>query len=91
MSDTSVIELAIAAMLVTAKLTGPILVVSLAIGFAVSLFQSVTQVQEVTLTFVPKLIGIGIVMVVGGHWMLAELVGFTTTLFESIPQLLESA
>jgi flagellar biosynthetic protein FliQ len=90
-SDTSVIEIAIQAMLLTAKLTAPFLAVSLAIGFAVSLFQSVTQVQEVTLTFVPKLAGMGVVLLVGGHWMLSELFSYTTQLFDSIPRLLQSA
>jgi flagellar biosynthetic protein FliQ len=65
--------------------------VSLSIGFAVSLFQSVTQVQEVTLTFVPKLVGMGLVLAVGGHWMLSELIGYTNQLFDSIPRLLQSA
>jgi flagellar biosynthetic protein FliQ len=91
MSDTSVIEIAIQAMLLTAKLTAPFLAVSLAIGFAISLFQSVTQVQEVTLTFVPKLAGMGLVLLVGGHWMLSELISYTTQLFDSIPRLLQSA
>lgn len=91
MSDTSVVEIAIAAMILTAKLTAPFLGVSLAIGFAISLFQSVTQVQEMTLSFVPKLAGIGLVLLVAGHWMLSELVGFTNQLFDSIPQLLQSA
>jgi flagellar biosynthetic protein FliQ len=90
-SDTSVIEIAIQAMLLTAKLTAPFLAVSLAIGFAISLFQSVTQVQEVTLTFVPKLAGMGVVLLVGGHWMLSELISYTTQLFDSIPRLLQSA
>jgi flagellar biosynthetic protein FliQ len=91
MSDTSVLEIAIQAMLLTAKITAPFLAVSLSIGFAVSLFQSVTQVQEVTLTFVPKLVGMGLVLAVGGHWMLSELIGYTNQLFDSIPRLLQSA
>lgn len=88
MTDTSVIEIAVSAMIMTAKLTAPFLGVSLAIGFAISLFQSVTQVQEMTLSFVPKLAGIGAVLLVSGHWMLSELVTFTTQLFDTIPQLL---
>ncbi|MCU1374442.1 MAG: fliQ [Actinomycetia bacterium] len=91
MSDTSVLEIAIQAMLLTAKLTGPFLAVSLVIGFAVSLFQSVTQVQEVTLTFVPKLAGMGLVLLVAGHWMLSELISYTNQLFDTIPRLLQSA
>ena len=91
MNDTAVVEIAIQAMILTAKLTAPFLGVSLAIGFTVSLFQSVTQVQEMTLSFVPKLAGIGLVLLVAGHWMLSELIGFTNQLFESIPSLLQSA
>ena len=88
MTDANVIEIAVQAILVTAKLCAPILVVSLAVGFGVGLLQSVTQVQEITLTFVPKLVGVALVIVVGGHWMLAELVTFTQGLFELIPGLL---
>jgi flagellar biosynthesis protein FliQ len=89
--DTSVIEIAVQTMIICAKLCAPILLVSLAVGLAVSLFQSVTQIQEVTLTFVPKLIGVGLVIMVGGHWMLAEMVAFTNHLFDILPQLLQSA
>ena len=89
MNDTSVIEIAVQAMILTAKLVGPFLAVSLVIGFAISIFQSVTQVQEVTLTFVPKLVGVGMVLAFGGHWMLGELVTFTNQLFDAIPHLLQ--
>lgn len=89
--DTSVIEIAVQTMIICAKLSAPILIMSLAVGLAVSLFQSVTQIQEVTLSFVPKLIGVGLVLMVGGHWMLSELIGFTTHLFDMVPRLLESA
>ena len=88
MTDTTVIEIAVRTMIVTAKLSAPILLVSVGVGLAVSLVQSVTQIQEVTLTFVPKLIGVGLVILVGGHWMLAELIGFTKGLFDMIPGLL---
>ncbi|HYH48751.1 MAG TPA: flagellar biosynthetic protein FliQ [Acidimicrobiia bacterium] len=91
MMDTSVIEIAVQTMIICAKLSAPILIMSLAVGLAVSLFQSVTQIQEVTLSFVPKLIGVGLVLMVGGHWMLSELIGFTTHLFDMVPRLLESA
>jgi flagellar biosynthetic protein FliQ len=87
-TDTSVVEIATQTMIVCAKLSAPVLLVSLAIGLGVSLLQSVTQIQEVTLTFVPKLIGVGLVVVVGGHWMLAEMVSFTERLFDMIPGLL---
>ena len=89
MNDTAVIQIALQAMVVTAKLAMPILVVSLAIGVGISIIQSVTQVQEFTLTFVPKMIGVGVVVLLGGNWMLNEMVHFTRTLFiDTLPQLL---
>ena len=89
MTDTSIIEIAVQAMILTAKLAGPFLAVSLVIGFAISIFQSVTQVNEVTLTFVPKLLGVGAVLAFGGHWMLNELVSFTDQLYQAIPHLVQ--
>ena len=88
MTDSTVIDIAVQTMMITAKLAAPILVVSLAIGVAVSLLQSVTQVQEYTLTFVPKLAGIALVIVVAGSWMLHQLIAFTQDLFERVPSLI---
>ena len=88
MTDAAVVELGLQAMVVAAKLCAPILLTALAIGFTVSLFQSVTQIQEVTLSFVPKCIGVGIALLVSGNWMLHEMVSFTHQLFEKLPQLL---
>ncbi len=87
MSDANVMEISLQAMMISLKLLGPILVVTLGIGLFISLLQSATQVQEVTLTFVPKLVGVGIVMLVGGNWMLAQMISFTTGLFAMIPRL----
>jgi flagellar biosynthesis protein FliQ len=89
--DTSVVEIAVQTMIICAKLCAPVLIMSLAVGLIVSLFQSVTQIQEITLTFVPKLIGIGVVLMLSGHWMLGELIGFTNHLFDMIPRLLQTA
>jgi flagellar biosynthetic protein FliQ len=88
MTDSDVIQIATQTLMVAAKVSAPILIVSLAIGFGVSLVQSVTQIQEHTLTFVPKLAGVAIVIVVAGNWMLAELLGFTRDLFALIPGLI---
>jgi flagellar biosynthetic protein FliQ len=88
MDDSAVLDIAISTMVVAAKLAAPILVVALVVGFAISLFQSVTQIQEVTLSFVPKAVGVGVVLVVAGHWMLTTLMDFTTQLFDRIPDLL---
>jgi len=88
MTDTAVIQIALQTMLVALKLSAPILATSLVIGFTVSLFQSMTQIQEFTLSFVPKLIGVGVALLVCGNWMLHTLVDFTTQLFDMIPSLL---
>ncbi len=88
MTDNQVIDLGLQAMMVAAKVGGPILLTALVVGFAVSLFQSVTQIQEATLTFVPKAVAIGGALLVAGNWMLHEIVSFTTTLYGQIPTLI---
>ena len=90
MTDTSVLEIALQAIIIAAKLSAPILIVTLAVGFAISLLQSVTQIQEVTLTFVPKLAAVALVLLFAGNWMLAEMVSFTEGLYEMIPRLADS-
>ena len=88
MDESTVIEIAVQAMLVTGKVAAPILITSLTIGFAVSLLQSVTQIQEASLTFVPKFLGVAVVLLIGGTWMLNETVSFTRGLFALIPDLI---
>jgi len=88
MTDTSVIEIVLQALILVAKVAGPILATSLAVGLTISLIQSVTQVQEMTLVFVPKMIAVAIVLLVAGHWMLSQLVAFTDQMFALIPRLL---
>jgi flagellar biosynthetic protein FliQ len=88
MTDTDVIHLAMQAMLVAAKLAAPALITALVIGFAVSLFQSATQVQEFTLAFVPKVVGVAVALLICGHWMLTTFVTYTQQLLASIPKLL---
>jgi flagellar biosynthetic protein FliQ len=87
-TDAVLVDIVLHTMLITAKVVGPLLLVSVVVGFGVGLLQSVTQIQEFTLTFVPKFIGMGLVLLLGGPWMLAELVGYTNTLFELIPELI---
>jgi flagellar biosynthetic protein FliQ len=87
MNDTTIIHLGLQAMMITGKLAAPILLTALAVGFAISLFQSVTQIQEVTLSFVPKAIGVAVALLTCGSWMVHEIVSFTTTLFGQIPSL----
>lgn len=88
MTDTQVLEIVIGALEIAAKLAMPVLIMTLVIGVVVSLFQAVTQVQEMTLSFVPKLIGVGIIVMLGGSWMVDQLVMWVTQLWDSIPGLL---
>lgn len=87
MDESQVIHIAQQAILITFKLAAPILIVSLAIGVVISLFQAVTSIQEMSLTFVPKLAGIAVVIVVSGGWMLSQLTVFARGLLESAPRL----
>lgn len=88
MNDTTVIEIATLTMEVALKLSAPILLTALSVGFTVSLFQSMTQIQEFTLAFVPKVIAVGAALVASGNWMLQTLINFTEDLFAMIPSLL---
>jgi flagellar biosynthetic protein FliQ len=88
MTQADVVHLAIETMLTTFKLVAPILGVSLAVGLIISMFQSVTQIQEFTLTFVPKLAAVSLVLLFTGHWMMDTLITYVDTLFSQIPQLL---
>jgi len=89
MNAADAVDIATDALIVIAKISAPFLLVVLAIGLLVGLMQSVTQLQEPTLSFVPKLIGAAIVIAVAGPWMLDTMVGFANELFERTPQLLE--
>ena len=88
MSDADVTEIATQTMLVAAKVAAPVLLTALLVGFMISLFQAATQIQEPTLSFVPKMIAVAIALLVTGNWVLSELVSFTNQLFESLPRLL---
>jgi len=87
LTEAEVLHIAQQAIFITFKLCAPILTVSLAVGVAISLFQAVTSVQEMTLSFVPKLAGIAVVIIVSGAWMLQQLVSYSTQLFSMIPRL----
>ena len=87
MDTNAVLDIGVQALILAAKLAAPVLVTSLVVGFIVSLFQSVTQIQEVTLSFVPKAIAVALALVVAGHWMISTLITFTVDLFARIPAL----
>jgi flagellar biosynthetic protein FliQ len=69
-----------------ALIAAPVLLVTLVVGLLVSVLQVVTQIQEMSLTFIPKLVSAVVVLVAAGPWMLKRLVSFSTTLINSIPQ-----
>ncbi|MBL8961395.1 MAG: flagellar biosynthesis protein FliQ [Gemmatimonadetes bacterium] len=85
MTYALVTDLARDAILVTALLAAPLLLVALTIGLLVSVFQTVTQIQEQTLSFVPKLVGVGATFLVALPWMLQLLVEYTARLFRAMP------
>ena len=87
MNQDTVTQLAIHAMTVTVEVSAPFLVAGLVVGLIVSIFQAATSIQEVTLSFIPKILVTGAVIVVAGPWMLGQLIGYTQNLFISIPSL----
>jgi flagellar biosynthetic protein FliQ len=82
-----VINIAVHAMEVGLKVALPILLVGLVIGLLVSIFQAVTQIQEQSLSFIPKILGLVVVIIVAGPWMLGQLLTWTQELYASIPAL----
>ena len=80
MNQDTVISLAMEAMELALKVALPLLLVGLVVGLLVSIFQAVTQIQEQTLTFIPKILGTVVVVIIGGPWMLGQLLAYTRTL-----------
>ena len=87
MSQDVVISLGVEALELGLKVALPILVVALVIGLLISVFQAVTQIQEQTLVFVPKILALVVVIVVAGPWMLEQMLAYTQELYGSIPRL----
>lgn len=87
MTEAAVLELTNSALTVMLMLAGPMLAVVLATGLVVSIFQASTQIHEMTLTFVPKMAAVFLVLVVTGPWMLSTLLSYTANIFMSLPTL----
>ena len=87
MNQDTVVNLATQAMTLSLEIAGPMLLVGLVIGLIVSLFQAVTQIQEQSLSFIPKIVGVAVLIVILGPWMLGQLVNYAQNLYLSIPQL----
>ena len=87
MNQDSIVSICVSAMEVAMKLGLPLLLVGLVVGLVVSIFQAVTQIQGQTLSFIPKVIGLGVVLVIAGPWMLNQIIGWTAELYGQIPNL----
>ena len=88
MSHALIVDLARNAIMLALLIAGPMLVVALLVGLTVSVLQAVTQIQEQTLAFVPKLVGVAVVFLLALPWMIQLLVKYTTELFRSLPSLI---
>ena len=85
MNSTAVINLMSEALQLTLLISAPLLLTALAVGLVVSVFQAATQINEMTLSFIPKLVGVFFAVVVSGPWILQMLIDYTQRLFASIP------
>lgn len=85
MTSDIVIEIGRSSLTVTLLIAGPILGLGLVVGLVVSLFQAVTQINEATLTFVPKILAILAVLGILGSWMIATMVNYTSNIFGFLP------
>jgi flagellar biosynthetic protein FliQ len=86
-NQDEVIKLATDALMLALKVGLPLLLAGLIVGLLVSVFQAVTQIQEMTLSFIPKILAVALVLIVAGPWMLNQMVGYTRDLYHSIPGL----
>ena len=88
MTPETIITLGQRALELTTLLSAPLLLASLVVGVLISLFQAATQINEMTLSFVPKLLVLVLVLLLAGPWMLELLVDFTRNLFKDIPNMI---
>jgi flagellar biosynthetic protein FliQ len=88
MTPESVIIIGQQALIVTAMLSAPLLLAALAAGLVIGMFQAATQINEVTLSFIPKLLVLAAALYLGGGWMLKVIIGYSESLIRSIPALI---
>lgn len=87
MSTAFIVELARNSIYTTLLVSSPMLILALVVGLAISILQAITQIQEMTLTFIPKIIAVAVALIVFLPWMITTVVGFTNQLFALIPTL----
>lgn len=90
MSEDIVVNLSTLSLQTIALVSAPMLISALVVGIAVSVFQAITQINEATLTFIPKMVVVAIVIVLAGPWMLDTLTGFTTEMFNNAGELVRT-
>ena len=88
MDADAVVQIGRQALEVTVLLAAPILLASLLVGLLIAMFQAATQINEMTLSFVPKLMVVAAVLALAGPWMLRQITGFTVKLMENVPYLI---
>lgn len=88
MTPEAVMDIGRQAVEMTLMLSAPLLLAALVIGLIVSIFQAATQINEQTLSFIPKLVGMLLILILAGPWMLQMMVDYVRRLFESIPQII---
>ena len=84
MGEDVVLNLVTQSLKTIATVSSPMLIGALAIGILVSVFQAITQINEATLTFIPKMMVVALIILIGGHWMLDTLKTFTVEVFDSV-------
>ena len=85
MNTQSVIDIGTETVIVAMKVAAPALLATMAMGFLISIFQAATQINEQTLSFIPKVIAMTLAMIVAGPWILQTMIFFTTTIFNTLP------
>lgn len=89
MTEGQVVDLATQTIWLIIKCSAPLLIVSLVVGLIISIFQTVTSIQEQTLTFVPKLLTILLMIIITGNWLMKEIAGFLTELVQNFSQYIQ--
>lgn len=87
MNSETVMSMTYLAMKVALSMAGPLLLVTLIVGLVISIFQAATQINEMTLSFIPKLLAVGAALVLLGPWLISTMVDYMQSLFASIPSL----
>jgi flagellar biosynthetic protein FliQ len=90
MNQEFIIYLGSRSLMVVAQVAGPVLIASMVIGVVIAVFQAATQINEMTLTFIPKIVAVAAILLLLGSWMGTKLISFATELFMALPNLVGS-